>query len=197
MGRNSMEETPLADVIDHLRRLEPGKGAAQVLGNGRMAHGVTAHMGLVDDRLVPGHLHGVVAAPGEGRIDDLGLGYEGRAVALVEAEVGILVADGVAEQRFGPAQLAHQLFGIGVDQQLVRVETMAGVRLVGAVDAIAVDLPRVRVRQVAVPDLVGVLGQLDALDFGLALVVEQAQLDLCRVRREDGEVDAKAVPGGA
>ncbi|MCY1432987.1 hypothetical protein D9M71_490050 [compost metagenome] len=66
------------------------------------------------------------------------------------------MADGVAEQRFGPFQTAHQLFGVGVDQQLVGVETVAVLRLVGAVHAVAVDLSGVGIGQVAVENFVGV-----------------------------------------
>ncbi|ESW38747.1 hypothetical protein O164_16040 [Pseudomonas taiwanensis SJ9] len=63
--------------------------------------------------------------------------------------------------------------------------------------AVAVDQPWVSVRQVAVVDLVGVFGELDAFDFVLAGGVEQAQLDLGGIGREQGKVDPKAIPGGA
>ena len=49
----------------------------------------------------------------------------------------------------------------------------------------------------AVEDLVGIFGQLDPFELGLALVVEQAQLDLGGVGREECEVDARPVPGRA
>ena len=74
---------------------------------------------------------------------------------------------------------------------------MAGRRLVGAVHAIAVDRARPRIGQVTVPDLVGILRQGDALDLAPAALVEQAELDLGGVGREQGEVDAQPVPGGA
>src|SRR3989338_6311848 len=47
------------------------------------------------------------------------------------------------------------------------------------------------------PDLVGVFGQLDPLDFLVALVIEKAQLHTRGMRREQREIDAEAVPGGA
>ncbi|MNW13164.1 hypothetical protein D3C71_2110330 [compost metagenome] len=46
-------------------------------------------------------------------------------------------------------------------------------------------------------DLVSVFGQFDALEFLFAGGVEQAQLDLGGVGREQGEVDAQAIPVGA
>ncbi|MNS67555.1 hypothetical protein D3C72_1008100 [compost metagenome] len=188
--------TEFADVLDHFIDHQPGKGAAQIFGDGRVTHAEAAHMGFIDDRPVPRHADTMIVAPGVRRVDDLAFGHEGRAVPFIEAEVGVGVADGVAEQRFGPFQLAHQLFGVGVDQQFVGVEAMAVGRVVGAVDAIAVDQPRMGVGQVAVVDLVGVLGQFDAFEFHLAGVVEQAQFNLGGVGGKQSEVDSQSIPGG-
>ena len=44
------------------------------------------------------------------------------------------------------------------------------------------------------PDFVGIFGQIEALDFVLAGLVEDAELDLGGVRREQREIDAEAVP---
>src|SRR3546814_10760155 len=73
---------------------------------------------------------------------------------------------------------------------------MARLRLVGAMHAVAVVLPRANVVQVAVPDLVGVLRQGDALQLAAAGAVEEAELDLLGMGGEEGEVHARAVPGG-
>jgi hypothetical protein len=87
---------------------------------------------------------------------------------------------------------------VGVEDELVRIEAVAALRGEGAVDPVAVQLARVDVRQVAVPDHVGLLGQRDRHRLGLGIErVEQAELDAGRVLREDGEVDADAVPRGA
>ena len=152
-------------------------------------------MRLVDDGLVHRPRRRPLAPPGEGRVDHHALEHEGRAVALVEGEVLVRVADAVAVERVVPAQLAGELLRIGVQQQLVGIEAMAGVGLVGAVHAVAVALARPRVGQVAVPDLVRHLRKLDALGL-LVVVVEQAKLDLGGVGREDRKVGAPAVPGG-
>jgi hypothetical protein len=136
------------------------------------------------------------APPGKGRIDDAGLEVERRAVALVEGQV-VVGLHLVAEQSGIPLQLADHLPGVGVDQELIGIEAVAGGRLVGTMDAVAVGRAWPRIGEVAVPDLVGIFGQIDALDLALAAGVEQAELDLGRVRREQGEVDAQAVPGGA
>ena len=86
---------------------------------------------------------------------------------------------------------------IGVEQQLVVVEAVAFLGRVGAVHAIAVNRAGARLVHVAVPDFVGEFRKFDALEFGGAGVVEQAELDLGGVGAEQGEVDAKTVPGGA
>ena len=70
-------------------------------------------------------------------------------------------------------------------------------RLVGSVDPVAVDRAGAQVAQVAVPDLVGVLEELDALELPLAPGVEEAELHAGGVRGEEREVDPEPVPGGA
>jgi hypothetical protein len=114
-------------------------------------------------------------------------------VALVEGEV-IAGFDRVAKQRRIPRDMADHLLGVGIDQQLAGIEAVTGRRFIGPVHAIAIDRARSRIGQVAVPDLVGVLGQRDPLDLRLAVGVEQAELDLGGMGREQGEVDAKSVP---
>src|SRR5262249_52440405 len=81
-----------------------------------------------------------------------------------------------------------------VEHQLVRVEAVSGARLVGAVYAIPVDRAGPHIRQIAVPDLVGVFRQIDP---HLAGLVEQAELDPRRIGGEQCEIDALAVPGRA
>ena len=162
-----------------------------------MAHADAAHMGLVDDGLIPGGLLALVTPPGERRVDHPGLGYIGSAVSVIKAEIGIRRAERVAEQPFRPLQFADQLLGVRVDQQFVGIEAMPGIRFVGTVDPIAVDHSRMGVGQIAVPDLIGVFGQFDAFQFLLALAVEQAQLDLGGMRGKQRKVDAQPVPGCA
>jgi hypothetical protein len=64
-------------------------------------------------------------------------------------------------------------------------------------DTVAINRTRSRIRKVAVPDFVSILGQHDPLDLAIALGIEEAKLDLCRIRREQSKVDAQAVPRGA
>ena len=59
----------------------------------------------------------------------------------------------------------------------MRVEAVAVLGPIRAVHAVAVEQPGPRFGQVAVPDLVGVLRERDALDFAPALRIEEAELD--------------------
>ena len=86
------------------------------------------------------------------------LGHERRAVASIEAQIGVLTARRVAEQRLVPSHRAGQRLGIGIEQQLVGIEAMAVLRLIGPVDAIAVDQSRRGAREIAVPHLVDMAG---------------------------------------
>src|SRR6185312_6440813 len=47
------------------------------------------------------------------------------------------------------------------------------------------------------PDILGALGQFDALELAAALVVEQAKLDLLGIGGEQGEIGAPTVPACA
>ena len=181
-------------VIGDFRARHAGIGAAQGLGHRGMPPREALHVRLVDDGIFPRRAAARGAPPGEGRIDDAGLEVERGAVALVEGEV-VVRFDLIAEQRGIPLQLTDHLPGIGVEQELVGIEAMAGRRLVGTMNAIAVDRARPRIGKVAVPDFVGVFRQHDALDLAFAGGIEQAKLDLCRVGREQCEIDAQPVPG--
>jgi hypothetical protein len=81
-----------------------------------------------------------------------------------------------------PDEAPRQFFGVGVDEELVRVEAEPALRLVPAVNPITIELPGCHIVQIAVPDVLGALGQGDALNFAAAVVVEEAELDLLSVR---------------
>ena len=184
-------------MIDDRRGGEPRVGAAQRRRHLRMAHGHAAHMHFVDDRVMPGRARRAVIAPGERGIDDAALGRAGGAVTFVERQVQLRVGGVVAEVRIAPAHPPRQQPRIRFDQQFVGIEAVAALRIVRAVAAIAVQQAGTRLGQVAVPDLVGVFVQRDALHFVPTGGIEEAQLHLGRVFREQRKVDAFAIPGGA
>src|SRR5947209_1823970 len=99
--------------------------------------------------------------------------------------------------RVAPDQPAGEPSRVGVEQQLVWVEAVALLGRIRPMHAIAVELPGRDVVEVTVPDVLGALGKLDAFEFAAALAVEQAQLDLLRICREQRKVRAPAVPACA
>jgi hypothetical protein len=88
---------------------------------------------------------------------------------------------------------------IGIEQQLVGVEAMPGVRLIRAVDAVAIERAGLDAGNVAVENLVGIFRQFEPV--GLALAVEQAHLNLGGVggkQREIGPlIGTLAAPAGS
>ncbi len=79
---------------------------------------------------------------------------------------------------------------VRVKQQLVGIEAVAGLGLIGAVHAKPVKRRRADVRHVAVEHFVGPLGKFEASDFAAALGIEEANLDPRRIRREHGKIRA-------
>jgi hypothetical protein len=158
-------DAELFQVVDEARVAERGEGAALVRAYVLAAYAGAAHVGLVDHRAGPGHPGPHVAGPVEAVLGHDGARHGRRAVAAVEAQVGARGVEPVAEQRVAPAQRPRQRARVRVQQQLVRVEALAALGLIGPVGAVAVVQARPGVGQVAVPDLVGAFGQRQARDF--------------------------------
>jgi hypothetical protein len=79
--------------------------------------------------------------------------------------------------------LSFKSLTVGIDQKLIRVEAVPGIRLVGAVHPIAVNLSRRDIRKIAVKDVFGAFRQRDPLYF-VTIAVEQTQFDFGRVSRK-------------
>ena len=118
-----------------------------------------AHMGLVDDRVFPRRARCGLAPQVKAVSMTLPLKLNG-ALSRASKVRSLPVSDLVAEQGRIPLQLSHELLGVGIEQEFVRIEAVASRRLVRTMHAITVDRAGARVRQIAVPDFVGVLGQL-------------------------------------
>ena len=183
-----------ADVLADIAHPESCELAPQLRRHRGMAHRKTTHVGLIQDRAVPRNHRTALASPRERRVHHAALGHERRAVALVERKIRFFRAELIAEEGVVPLQLTHQGLGVRVEEQLVRIEAMALLRRVFPVHPIAIYGAGPRIRQITVPNLVGVLRQRDALELALAAGIEQAQLDASRVRGEQREVDTETVP---
>ena len=177
---------------------QPHVGSAEELWNLRMQFGEALHVRFVDHCLVPGSLGRPVASPGEGSVDHRAERRESRVIAGVERKVGMRVADLVTIHFVAPADAASHGLGIRIQHHLVGIKAMALVRRVGPMYAVSVQLLRQDGGKIAVPDLIGLLGQRDADDLRLVLRrIEQAQFHVGRMFRKDCEIDAGTVPRGS
>ena len=99
--------------------------------------------------------------------------------------------------RVAPDESARELLGIGIDEQLVRIEAQSALGMIRAVNPVTVELSRRDIIEVAVPDILGAFWQCDALDLAAAMAVEQAKLDLFGVCRKQREIASAPVPCGS
>ena len=170
------------------------KGPAPLFFNIRESLSESTNVHFVDNGLIPWNpLLAACHGPLEARIDNDTFGHKGRAIPFVESEI-VHRFHLVSEQRRVPGQLTGVTAGVRIKQKLIGIESVARLRLIRSVDAISIDGGRSNVRQITVPDLVGVFRQYDAFEFAFASLVEQAQLDFGRVSRKEGEVCTFAVP---
>src|SRR5256885_92190 len=115
-----------------------------------------ANMQLEDNCFFPGDLWTAILPPSERGLDDPAFRDLARVVAPVEREIGALTADAVAKEGIAPPQPAVQRPGVWIDQQFVGIEAVPVRGIVRPVDAVAVKQIGTGIRQISVPDLVGV-----------------------------------------
>jgi hypothetical protein len=177
----------------HRRVGEAGIGAAQRLGDAGVQAGEALDMQFIQHGLGWRTLRRRIVDPVRVVIDHPGFQRSRRVVARVGPR---RVARIGAQVFVAPLEAADDFARPRVEQQFVRIEAMAMIGPPGTMRPQSVDQPRRGTGQIAVPDVAGVAGQWDPLQFEFAPGVEQAQFDALRVRREHGEVDAAAIPVG-
>ncbi len=178
----ALDEVPVVDELVHGEELDRGHPEReQVLHHGvvrerevrasdlRRDRGMglrhAPHVRLVDDRPVPRRLRPPVLAPGERRVDHHALRHRTRAVARVERDVLVRMADLVAVDRVVPPDRPADRPRVRIEEELVRVEPMALSRLVRPVHSVAVEAARSHVREVRVPQQVRAVRERDPLGF--------------------------------
>src|SRR4051794_18497682 len=144
----------------------------------------------------PWGLGAPILTPGEGGFDHPALRNVARIVATAKRQVPPRTSEPITKYRVGPTEPPLQRLGVGVDQQLVRIEPMPVRRIEGPVNTISVKQVRASVRQIGVPDLVGIFRKHDARLFLEAGAIEQAKLDPFGMRRKNRKVHTLAVPSG-
>ena len=172
------------EVLDRRRVRERRAGAPQRLRHLGVRPREAAHVQLVDDGGGPRNARPDVGG-GRQRLHRDGTGHRRRAVDAAARAVGAAGAlDRVERER------AVEGTGIGVDQQLGRIEHVAAGGVPGAVDAQPVASAGADPADEAVEDVAGALRQADAFRLGRAGRVEQAKLHAVGVHGGHGDVGA-------
>src|SRR5690242_19170059 len=91
-----------------------------------MANGEALDVDLVDQARLEARAWAAVVTPVEGRIDDHAARQVRGGVVIVDGQVGRLVAERVAEQPVPDLDRAVDPARVRVEEQLARVEAMAG-----------------------------------------------------------------------
>src|SRR5262249_15212626 len=130
---------------------------------------------LVDEGLVPGGPRGAIVAPGKRCVKHHGQGRIGGAVAIIKRKVSRGVAYFVTPEFIMPLDVTADRLRVRIQNNLVGIEAVTVGRLVGPMDTITVKLTRLRIRQITMPDLIGLFRQSDTLIFlGVLGVVKEA-----------------------
>src|SRR6266487_595501 len=159
------------EVIDDRRRRKSAVGTAPCGWHVVAKLRQTFDMGFIDDRVLPGNRRSTFFAPGERFVDDDALRYSTRVVPPVEREVCPGAAGAIPEMRVAPDEAPGELLGIGIDEELVRIEAQSPLGLIRAIDPVTVELSRRDIIEVAVPDILGAFRQRDALDLAATVTV--------------------------
>src|SRR5262249_53893309 len=110
-------------------------------------------------------------------------------------EIALLPA--VAEMDVVEDECPVERARIRIDQELVRIEPVTLLRRIEAMHAIAVAPASRDAGDIAVPEIACAFGKREPRDFLRSGVVEEAELDLLRMRGEEHEIRAVGVRGNA
>jgi hypothetical protein len=127
-----------------------------------MLAGETLDVDFIDYGLMPRCPRRAVITPAELRFDDASQRREWRTVTFVEIRV-VACAVRIAIKRIVPAQVPADGLCVRIEHDFVRVEPMTPLRLVRAVNSVAVELPGSEVGKIDVPHFFSCLRKLDAL----------------------------------
>ena len=131
--------------------------------------------------------------PFKGRVNHHAFGHKRCTIPLVESQI-VHRFHLVTENSGVPGQSTGVSASVGVEQQLMGIESVTNFRLIRAVDAVSINGCRSDLRQITVPNLIGVFRECDSLKLPFASLIEQTEFHFGRVSREESEIGALAVP---
>src|SRR6266545_7255086 len=176
---------------------EAGVGATPRLGQMGMAGGQPFDVNLVEERVVPRGPRGLVMLPGKRRVDHETLREVRSAVAPITTEIRFGVGpERIAKEGLVPPYPAGNGLGVGIKEELGRVEAMAVLWGIGTVYTIAIALPRTETGHIPVPDIIRAGWQRDAqILVGTLRGVEEAEINPRSMLGEQRKIHPSAIPG--
>jgi len=135
--------------------------------------------------------------PGKRRVDHETLGEVRRTVAPVTTEVRVGVGpERIAKEGLVPPYPAGKGLGVGIKEELGRIEAMAVLRGIRTVHAIAIALPRTEPGHISVPDIIRTGWQRDAQRLvGTLRGVEEAEINPRSMLGEQRKIHPSTIPG--
>ena len=129
-------------IAQNALMIEPGKGTAFAVRHLRVQFGIAFKMGFVNDAFFNGIPRRLNTLPIKIITSYNRFRHIGGAVQRTVREVFERTVPIIAKQCLMPNQTPGELFGIGVNQKLVRIEAMPLFRQIRPVNTIAVNLSR-------------------------------------------------------
>ena len=117
-----------------------------------------------------------------------------RIVLGVKRQILLGVAASISKVCIIPLKFTDQLARIGIKQQFVMIESMPRLGVIRPVDPISIDRAGFNSRQIAVPDIMGLIRQHIAARFDLTFGIEQAQFHRFSMGGKQSEINTLAVP---
>src|SRR5438552_3492613 len=181
-------------VCKDILRSQPCIRSAQLLGDRWMHFCVTAHVHFINHGNVPGNLASASpSCPVEVGINDGAFRHEWGAVSFVKSGV-VAGFHLIAEKGCIPCQASHVREGARIEQELVRIESVSSTRFIRSMHAKTVRGARTDIRQITMPNLVGVFRKGNTLDLAFALSVEDRDLNFRGVCRKQREIGSFSIP---
>src|SRR5262245_17293151 len=105
-----------------------------------MARRESLDVHLVNQGPMPRRLQASILSPTKCRVYHDTLRQPTSAIPLIFGQISVWMSDGITKQRIAPFNRPGNSLGVRVQQQLGRVKTVAFLRCIGPVDAIAIAL---------------------------------------------------------
>src|ERR1035437_6364 len=162
-------DSQLFQILDYRVICQARERTPQSFRHLRMALCKSFYMKLVDQRAVPGDFRRAVGLPIKSGVDNDGKRRKRGIILLIKGHVFFRIPDSIAEHFVAPTHPPAYRLGVGIKNDFIRIETMAGIRSIRPINAITIKLTWPRIRKITVPNSVRIFQYRDSARFALAL----------------------------